>query len=222
MSAGSTVAVFGAGAIGLLAGLQFPAEGGRRGLRRRRGARTAGQGRRDRRRCPSTTGGATPVDQIRERRRASSLRRPRRGGHERSAPGGHRRGGFPGARPALARGAENPTQVVSDLARLINPAGHLGIAGVYAEKDLHPARGGTPRRQPSRALGDVLQQGHLGQLRPHPRPPLHHPAARSRRRPAAPGPELSSPTTATSTTQPALYQQFDQRANGVIKAVLCP
>ena len=39
--------------------------------------------------------------------------------------------------------AENPTQVIDDLARLINPTGHLGIAGVYAEKDLHPAPEGS-------------------------------------------------------------------------------
>jgi glutathione-independent formaldehyde dehydrogenase len=37
---------------------------------------------------------------------------------------------------------ENPTQVIADLARLINPAGPLGIIGVYAEKDLHPASEG--------------------------------------------------------------------------------
>jgi glutathione-independent formaldehyde dehydrogenase len=38
---------------------------------------------------------------------------------------------------------ENPTQVVADLARLVNPTGHIGIAGVYAEKDLHPASHGN-------------------------------------------------------------------------------
>jgi glutathione-independent formaldehyde dehydrogenase len=33
--------------------------------------------------------------------------------------------------------------VIGDLARLVNPTGHAGIAGVYAEKDLHPAPQGT-------------------------------------------------------------------------------
>jgi hypothetical protein len=33
----------------------------------------------------------------------------------------------------LEPGVENPTQVISDLARLVNPTGHLGIIGVYAE-----------------------------------------------------------------------------------------
>jgi glutathione-independent formaldehyde dehydrogenase len=38
---------------------------------------------------------------------------------------------------------ENPGQVSDDLARLGEPGGHLGIAGVYAEKDLHhPAPAG--------------------------------------------------------------------------------
>ncbi len=37
---------------------------------------------------------------------------------------------------------ENPTQVVSDLARLVNPTGHVAIAGVYPEKDLGPAPAG--------------------------------------------------------------------------------
>jgi glutathione-independent formaldehyde dehydrogenase len=34
--------------------------------------------------------------------------------------------------------------VIGDLARLVNPTGHAGIAGVYAEKDLHPAPRGPP------------------------------------------------------------------------------
>ncbi|MBV9313967.1 MAG: alcohol dehydrogenase catalytic domain-containing protein [Pseudonocardia sp.] len=32
--------------------------------------------------------------------------------------------------------------VISDLARLVNPTGHLGIIGVHSEKDLHPAAEG--------------------------------------------------------------------------------
>lgn len=30
---------------------------------------------------------------------------------------------------------ENPTQVISDLVRLVNPTGHLGITGVYTADD---------------------------------------------------------------------------------------
>ena len=36
-----------------------------------------------------------------------------------------------------------PAQVIFDLARLVNPTGHVAIAGVYAEKDLHPALEGN-------------------------------------------------------------------------------
>jgi glutathione-independent formaldehyde dehydrogenase len=48
------------------------------------------------------------------------------------------------ARGRAGPGRENPTQAVRDLARLVNPTGHVAIAGVYAEKDLHPAPEGHP------------------------------------------------------------------------------
>ena len=137
---GHTVAVFGAGAVGLLAALLGPDQGGRRGLRGR-----PRPGRLDK----AGELGATPVD------------------FTGWGPGG----ADPGAAPAAAgcrsarrrwtacRAAidavgfqardrrdparENPTQVVRDLARLVNPTGHVGIAGVYTEKDLHPAPEGS-------------------------------------------------------------------------------
>lgn len=40
-------------------------------------------------------------------------------------------------------GTELPTQVINDIVRLVNPTGHVGVAGVYVEKDLHPAPQGA-------------------------------------------------------------------------------
>jgi threonine dehydrogenase-like Zn-dependent dehydrogenase len=42
---------------------------------------------------------------------------------------------------AMGPGEGNPARVINDLARLVNLTAHLGIAGVYAEKDLQPAPG---------------------------------------------------------------------------------
>jgi glutathione-independent formaldehyde dehydrogenase len=43
----------------------------------------------------------------------------------------------------VPRPAGEPHPGHRGLARLINPTGHLGIIGVYAEKDLHPAPEGN-------------------------------------------------------------------------------
>jgi glutathione-independent formaldehyde dehydrogenase len=116
---------------------------------------------------------------------------------------------------------ERPTQVIADLARLINPTGHLGIAGVYTEKDLHPAPerapdgelrvpwaslfgkgvtvgfGRTPDRRYTTLLRDLILAG-----RAHPSVVVTHHGALD----AAPG----------------LYDRFNRRVDGVIKAVLQP
>ena len=115
---------------------------------------------------------------------------------------------------------ENPTQVISDLVRLINPTGHLGIIGVYAEKVLHPAPAGhadgrltvpwatffskgiwvgfgrTHDRRYTVLLRDLGQSG-----RARPSAVIHH---------------------GRLDDAPRLFRAFDQRADGVIKAVLRP
>ncbi len=114
---------------------------------------------------------------------------------------------------------ELPTQVVDDLARLVNPTGRVGIAGVYAEKDLAPAPQGShdgSLRVPWAVLfdkgvsvgfgrtNDRRYTTHLrdlivsGRARPG-RVVTHHGGLED---------------------APGLYQRFDRREDGVIKAVL--
>jgi glutathione-independent formaldehyde dehydrogenase len=116
---------------------------------------------------------------------------------------------------------ERPTQVVEDLIRLVNPTGRVGIAGVYAERDLAPAPEGsadgslrvgwaslftkgvsvrfgrTHDRRYTTRLRDLVVAG-----RAHPgRIVTHH---------------------GRLDDAPGLYQRFDRRTDGVIKAVLRP
>lgn len=116
---------------------------------------------------------------------------------------------------------ERPTQVVDDIARLVNPTGRVAIAGVYPEKDLAPAPEGsatgllqvpwatfftkgvpvgfgrTHDRRYTTRLRDLIIAG-----RAHPgRVVTHH----------VPLDEA-----------PALYREFDARRDGVIKVVIRP
>src|SRR5436190_4442568 len=136
---GSTVAVFGAGAVGLLAAYSA--------LLRGAGEVYVVDHIADRLEMAGELG-ATPVDfadgdpvaQIRElrRRRGLPIGEERMDGVQRGIDAV----GFQ-ARDRADPSQENPTQVVSDLARLVNPTGGVAIAGVYAEKDLHPASEGS-------------------------------------------------------------------------------
>src|ERR1700677_1991719 len=139
VTAGSTVAVFGAGAIGLLAAYSAILKGASEVYvvdhvpARLDKAGEIGA-------TPVDFTSGDPVEQIKELR------------HQRGLPLGEEpmdgvgigidAVGFQ-AHDRAQPDTENPTQVISDLARLVNPTGHLGIAGVYAEKDLHPAPEGT-------------------------------------------------------------------------------
>jgi glutathione-independent formaldehyde dehydrogenase len=170
--------------------------------------------------------GATPIDfrqgdpvqQIRELRRTRGL--PLGEEPMTSVQIGIDAVGFQ-ATDRLAPEGENPTQVIRDLARLINPTGHLGIAGVFAERDLHPAPAGsgdglltvpwatffakgvsvnfgrTHDRRYTVLLRDLVLAGRA-------RPGIvvtHH------------GPLNDAPD---------MYREFDRRGAGIIKAVLHP
>ncbi len=133
----STVAVFGAGPIGLLtvmsllmrgAGLVFSVDYivERLGLAQELGA------------IPVNFQASDPVDQIREYRKQHGI-----------PPGEGSLDGVDAAIDAVGFQAldrsdptvENPNQVIQDMARLVNPGGTLGIIGVYVKKDPRPTAG---------------------------------------------------------------------------------
>jgi glutathione-independent formaldehyde dehydrogenase len=125
------------------------------------------------------------------------------------------------ARDRADPGLERPTQVVEDLVRLVNPTGRVGIAGVYAEKDLDPAPEGSADGSLRVRWASLFNKGvsvHFG--RTHDRrytTRLRDLVVAGRANPGRivthHGPLADAPD---------LYDRFDQRADGVIKAVLQP
>jgi glutathione-independent formaldehyde dehydrogenase len=217
VAAGSTVAVFGAGTIGLLAAYSSLLKGA---------AEVYVVDRVPERLDKAGELGATPVDDrqgdpvelIRDLRRSRGLppgEEPMSGvrigidavgfqAHDRSVPG-----------------EENPTQVIADLARLVDPTGHIGVIGVYPEKDLHPAPQGHADGRLTVPWATLFDKGvSVGFGRTHDR--LYTVLLRDlilsgRARPSAVvthhGPLEQAPE---------LYDAFDRRAGGVIKAILRP
>lgn len=217
MQPGSTVAVFGAGTIGLLAAYSALLRGAGEVYvvdRVRERLELAGEL------------GATPVDfsvgdpveQIRELR------------HRRGLPIGEEEidgvqigidaVGFQ-ARDRADPARENPTQVASDLARLVNPTGRVAIAGVFTENDLHPAPEGSAGGELRVPWATFFNKGvSVGFGRTHDRrytTLLRDLVVAGRARPGRivthHGPLGDAP---------AFYDSFDKRADGVIKAVLLP
>jgi glutathione-independent formaldehyde dehydrogenase len=133
-----TVAIFGAGAIGLLAAHSALLKGASEvyvvdhiPARLDRAGEIGA--------TPVDFSAGDPVEQIRDLRRARGL--PLGEEEMSGVQSAIDAVGFQ-ARDRADPSRENPLQVVSDVARIVNPTGHVGIAGVYAEKDLHPAPGG--------------------------------------------------------------------------------
>jgi glutathione-independent formaldehyde dehydrogenase len=212
-----TVAVFGAGAVGLLAAYSALLKGAAEvyvvdGIPERLDkAGELGA-------TPVDYRAGDPVEQIRQLRRHAGLPI----GEE--AMDGVQTGidavGFQ-AHDRADSGSEKPTQVIDDLARLINPTGHLGIAGVYAEKDLHPAAVGRPDGSLTVPWATFFNKGisvDFGRTHDRRYTTLLRDLVVSGR--ASPGVIVTHRGHLDDAA--ALYQQFDQRANGVIKAVLCP
>ena len=217
VTAGCTVAVFGAGTIGLLAAYSAQLKGAaevyivdyipeRLSLAGELGF------------VPVDFRHGDPVGQIRELRRAHGL-----------PPGEEPMNGVDAAidavgfqaRDRAAPDTENPRQVIGDLARLVNPAGHLGIIGVYPEKDLHPAPGGHEDGRLTVPWATLFSKGvSVGFGRTHDRRYtvlLRDLILSGRARPSAVVSHHGRLADA-----PALYQAFDRRADGVIKAILWP
>jgi len=212
---GESVAVFGAGAVGLLAAYSAVLKGASEVYvvdhiaERLDKAGELGA-------IPIDFGDGDPVEQIKEWRRRRGLPRG-----EEAADGVERCIDAVGFQ-ALDRAnpeQERPTQIIDDLARLVNPTGSIGVAGVYAAKDLAPAPTGhgdgsltvpwaalfdkgvsvrfgrTHDRRYTRALRDLVVAG-----RAHPGVIVTHHGALA--------------------DAPRLYDAFDRRAEGIIKAVL--
>jgi glutathione-independent formaldehyde dehydrogenase len=214
---GCTVAVFGAGAVGLLTAYSALLRG-------------AGEvyvvDRVSERLDQAGELGATPVDiedgdpveQIRELRRRRGLPI----GEEQMD--GVQKGIDAVGFQALDRRdptRENPTQVISDLARLVNPTGHVAIAGVYAEKDLHPAAEGSPDgmlRVPWATLFNKGVSVNFGRTHDRRYTTLLRDLVVAGR--ARPGRIVTHHGTLNDA--PGFYDSFDRRADGVVKAVLNP
>jgi glutathione-independent formaldehyde dehydrogenase len=159
-----------------------------------------------------------PVEQIRELRHARGL-----------PPGETEMDGVQHAIDAVGFQArsrarpetELPTQVIDDLARLVNPTGHVGIAGVYAEKDLHPAPGGSADGRLTVPWATFFAKGvSVGFGRTHDRrytTLLRDLVVSGRARPGVIVTQHGRLEDA-----PGLFRVFDERADGVIKAVLHP
>ncbi|HEY2242304.1 MAG TPA: glutathione-independent formaldehyde dehydrogenase [Streptosporangiaceae bacterium] len=213
----STVAVFGAGAVGLLAAHSALIKGA---------AEVYVVDHVAARLDKAGELGATPVDfslgdpveQIQELRRAHGLplgEEPMTGVDVAIDAVGFQ------ARDRSDPGRENPLQVVSDLARLVNPTGRVGIAGVYAEKDLHPAPEGHGDGQLTVPWATFFSKGvTVGFGRTHDRRYTVHLRDLILRHRARPGFVVTHHGPLAEA--PAFYRAFDQRADGIVKAVLTP
>ncbi len=213
----STVAVFGAGAVGLLAAHSALIKGA---------AEVYVVDHVAPRLDKAGELGATPVDfslgdpveQIQELRRAHGLplgEEPMTGVDVAIDAVGFQ------ARDRSDPGRENPLQVVSDLARLVNPTGRVGIAGVYAEKDLHPAPEGHDDGRLTVPWATFFSKGvTVGFGRTHDRRYTVHLRDLILRHRARPGFVVTHHGPLAEA--PAFYRAFDQRADGIVKAVLTP
>jgi glutathione-independent formaldehyde dehydrogenase len=215
--AGDTVAVFGAGTIGLLAAYCALLQGAREvycvdGV----GARLDKAG--EIGATPIDFRRGDPVEQIRDHRARAGL-----------PLGEEKLGGVDKVIDAVGFQAhdrthpdqERPDQVISDAARLVNPAGAVGIAGVYPERDLAPGPGATPDGQLTIPWGTFFGKGVTVRFgRTHDRrytTPLRDLITSGRARPS-----VVVTHHGTLDDAPELYRQFDRRDNGIVKAVVHP
>jgi glutathione-independent formaldehyde dehydrogenase len=213
----STVAVFGAGAVGLLAAHSALIKGAAEVyVVDHIAARLDKAGELGATPVDFTLG--DPVDQIKELRRVHGLplgEEPMTGVDVAIDAVGFQ------ARDRADPDRENPLQVVDDLARLVNPTGRVGIAGVYAEKDLHPAPEGTPDGRLTVPWATFFSKGvTVGFGRTHDRRYTVHLRDLVLRHRARPGFVVTHHGPLAEAA--AFYRAFDRRADGIVKAVLTP
>ncbi|MEV4656005.1 alcohol dehydrogenase catalytic domain-containing protein [Micromonospora sp. NPDC049301] len=217
VQAGDTVAVFGAGAIGLLSAYSALIRGARvvycvDGV--------------DARLDKAGEIGAVPVDFRRgdpveliraDRARAGlPLGEEKLGGIDKVIDAV----GFQ-ARDRVRPDQERPDQVIADAARLVNAAGAIAVAGVYPDKDLHPGPGANAHEDLVAPWGTLFSKGVSVRFgRTHDRRYtvlLRDLVVSGRARPSVIVTHHGALADA-----PELYRSFDRRENGVIKAVLRP
>jgi glutathione-independent formaldehyde dehydrogenase len=217
VDSGDTVAVFGAGTIGLLSAYSARIRGARvvycvDGV----DARLDKAGELDA--IPIDFRRGDPVEQIREHRSRAGL------------PLGEEKligvdkvvdaVGFQ-ARDREHPDQEHPGQVIADAARLVNPTGAIAIVGVYPDKDLHPRPGATAHEDLVAPWGTLFSKGvtvRFGRTHDRRYTRLLRDLVVSGR--AKPGVIVTHHGTLADA--PDLYRRFDRREDGVIKAVLHP
>jgi glutathione-independent formaldehyde dehydrogenase len=217
VQAGDTVAVFGAGTIGLLAAYSALLRGAREvytvdGVDARLDkAGELGA-------VPIDFRCSDPVEQIREARARAGL-----------PVGEQKLGGIDKVIDAVGFQArdreqpdrERPDQVIGDAARLVNPTGAIGVAGVYPQKDLHPRPGATSEEALTAPWGTLFTKGvavRFGRTHDRRYTLLLRDLIVSGR--ARPGRIVTNHDPLAAA--PDLYRRFDRREDGIIKAVLHP
>jgi len=214
---GTTVAIFGAGAIGLMAAYSALIKGAAevyvvdRVPERLEKAGELGA-------VPVDFSRGDPVEQIEDLRRRAGLPI----GEE--AMVGVQKGIDAVGFQAVSRedpSQEDPSGVIADLARLVNPTGQIGVAGVYAERDFAPSAKGRADGRITVPWATLFNKGvSVNFGRTHDRrytTRLRDLVVAGRARPGGIVSHHGSLEDA-----PRLYEAFDRRADGVIKAVLRP
>jgi glutathione-independent formaldehyde dehydrogenase len=218
--AADTVAVFGAGAVGLLAAYSAQLRGASEvysvDLVDERLAKAAELGF-----VPVDARQGDPAGQIRE------LRRARPGAR---LPGEEEMGGVMAGIDAVGFQArdrshpdrEAPRQVIGDLARLVNPTGRLGIAGVFTATDAAPApRGGHADGSLHVPWAALFNKGvTVGFGRTHDRRYTTHLRDLIISGRARPSQIITHHESLENA--PSMYDRFDRRVDGIVKAVFNP
>ncbi|PYC75906.1 alcohol dehydrogenase [Micromonospora arborensis] len=116
---------------------------------------------------------------------------------------------------------ERPDQVISDAARLVNPTGAIAVVGVYPDRDPHPGPGADGHEDLLAPWGTLFSKGVAVRFgRTHDRRYtvlLRDLVVAGRARPS-----VVVTHHGTLADAPELYRSFDRRENGLIKAVLHP
>jgi len=172
---------------------------------------------------PIEFGTGDPVEQIKEKRAKNKLLR------HALRPGEEKMDGIDCCIDAVGYQArdrkdyekENPTQVIEDIARLVNATGNVGLIGVSPAKDPGAADGAKKKGTYLLPLGELWHKGvtiGMGQC------PVknYSPALRDLilAGKANPGTIVSHHVKLEDV--PRMYEEFDHRENGVIKVVINP